>query len=120
MRGRNTRTAGYRVFLSVLIVKSDIEFFVWFVAENDDIHLACRGDHRSSDVVSVIAAHPSAIFINRRGRRLDDPREFRLLTGFRQDQIIDAHFGKIIRSISGTTRATIIKIDRKLLLDDYS
>ena len=48
-----------------------------------------------------------------------DPREFRLLTGFRQDQIIDAHFGKIIRSINGTTRASIIKIDRKLLLDDY-
>jgi hypothetical protein len=48
-----------------------------------------------------------------------DPREFRLLTGFRQDQIIDAHFGKIIRSINGTTRASIVKIDRKLLLDDY-
>lgn len=48
-----------------------------------------------------------------------DPREFRLLTGFRQDQIIDAHFGKIIRSINGTTRASILKIDRKLLLDDY-
>ena len=48
-----------------------------------------------------------------------DPREFRLLTGYRQDQIIDEHFGKIIRSINGTTRASIIKIDRKLLLDDY-
>ena len=48
-----------------------------------------------------------------------DPREFRLLTGFRQDQIIDEHFGKIVRSINGTTRASILKIDRKLLLDDY-
>ena len=48
-----------------------------------------------------------------------DPREFRLLTGFRQDQIIDAHFGKLIRSINGKTRASIIKIDRKLLLNDY-
>ncbi len=48
-----------------------------------------------------------------------DPPEFRLLTGFRQDQIIDAHFGKIIRSINGTTRASMVKIDRKLLLDDY-
>jgi hypothetical protein len=48
-----------------------------------------------------------------------DPREFRLLTGFRQDQIIDVHFGKVIRSISGKTRASLIKIDRKLLLDDY-
>ena len=27
------------------IVKRDIEFFVWFVVKNDDIHLACRGDH---------------------------------------------------------------------------
>ena len=48
-----------------------------------------------------------------------DPREFRLLSGYSQNQIIDIHFGKIIRSISGTTRASIIKIDRKLLLDDY-
>ena len=48
-----------------------------------------------------------------------DPREFRLLTGYRQDQIIDTHFGKLIRSISGKTRASLIKIDRKLILDDY-
>lgn len=48
-----------------------------------------------------------------------DPREFRLLTGFRQDQIIDTHFGRLIRSINGKTRASIVKIDRKLLLDDY-
>ena len=48
-----------------------------------------------------------------------DPREFRLLTGYRQDQIIDVYFGKIIRSISGRMRASLIKIDRKLLLDDY-
>ena len=44
MRGRNTLTAGYRVFLFVLIVKRDIEIFVWFVAENDDIHLVRRGE----------------------------------------------------------------------------
>ncbi len=48
-----------------------------------------------------------------------DPREFRLLTGYRQDQIIDMNFGKIIRSINGKTRASIVKIDRKLMLDDY-
>ena len=41
------------------IVKRDIEFFVWSVVENDDIHLTCRGDHRSSEVISVTAAHPS-------------------------------------------------------------
>ena len=48
-----------------------------------------------------------------------DPREFRLLSGYKQDQIIDVHFGKIIRSISGNTRASIVKIDRKLLLNKY-
>ena len=45
-----------------------------------------------------------------------DPREFRLLSGYKQDQIIDIHFGKIIRSISGNTKASIVKIDRKLML----
>jgi len=48
-----------------------------------------------------------------------DPREFRLLSGFRQDQIIDNCFGKLVRAISGKTKASIIKIDRKLVLDDY-
>ena len=48
-----------------------------------------------------------------------DPREFRLLSGYKQDQIIDVHFGKIIRSISGGTKASIVKIDRKLMLTKY-
>jgi len=48
-----------------------------------------------------------------------DPREFRLLSGYKQDQIIDIHFGKIIRSISGNTKASIVKVDRKMLLDKY-
>ena len=48
-----------------------------------------------------------------------DPREFRLLSGYKQDQIIDVHFGKIIRSISGNTKASIVKIDRKMLLNKY-
>ena len=48
-----------------------------------------------------------------------DPREFRLLSGYSQNQIIDIHFGKIIRSISGDTRASIVKIDRKLSLKKY-
>jgi len=46
-------------------------------------------------------------------------REFRLLTGFRQDQIINNHFGKVIRAISGKTRASLIKIDRKMRFDDF-
>ena len=48
-----------------------------------------------------------------------DPREFRLLSGYSQNQIIDNHFGKIIRSISGDTKASIVKIDRKLSLKKY-
>ncbi len=48
-----------------------------------------------------------------------DPREFRLLSGYKQDQIIDVHFGKVIRSISGNTKASIVKIDRKLMLNKY-
>ena len=35
-----------------------------------------------------------------------DPREFRLLSGYKQDQIIDIHFGKTIRAISGNTKAS--------------
>ena len=48
-----------------------------------------------------------------------DPREFRLLSGYKQDQVIDIHFGKIIRSISGNTKASIVKVDRKMMLDKY-
>ena len=48
-----------------------------------------------------------------------DPREFRLLSGYKQDQIIDIQFGKIIRSISGVSKASIVKIDRKLSFEDY-
>ena len=48
-----------------------------------------------------------------------DPREFRLLSGYKQDQIIDVHFGKVIRSISGNTRASIVKVDRKMMLTKY-
>jgi len=47
------------------------------------------------------------------------PREFRLLTDFRQDQIIDNYFGKVIRSIAGKSRASLVKIDRKLRFDTY-
>ena len=48
-----------------------------------------------------------------------DPREFRLLSGYSQNQIIDNHFGKVIRSISGDTKASIVKIDRKLSLKQF-
>ncbi len=48
-----------------------------------------------------------------------DPREFDLLSGYRQDQIIDDHFGAIIRSIAGKTSASLVKIDRKLDFRPY-
>ena len=48
-----------------------------------------------------------------------DPREFRLLSGYKQDEIIDNHFGKIIRTINGKTKASLVKIDRTLSLQKY-
>jgi len=48
-----------------------------------------------------------------------DPREFRLLSGYKQDQIIDVYFAKIIRTITDKTKASLVKIDRKLVLDKY-
>jgi len=47
------------------------------------------------------------------------PREFDLLSEFRQDQIIDEYFGRVIRSINNKTRASLVKIDRKLYFDRY-
>lgn len=46
-------------------------------------------------------------------------REFRLLTGFRQDQIINNCFGKVIRSINNKSKASLIKIDKKMNLNDF-
>jgi len=48
-----------------------------------------------------------------------DPREFRLLSGYKQDEIIENQFGKIIRTISGKTRASLVKIDRSLSLSAF-
>lgn len=48
-----------------------------------------------------------------------DPREFRLLSGYKQNEIIDAYFGKILRTISEKSRASIVKIDRKLSFKDF-
>lgn len=48
-----------------------------------------------------------------------DPREFSLLSEYRQNQMIDENFGKIIREISNKTRASLVKIDRKLSFDSY-
>ena len=48
-----------------------------------------------------------------------DPREFSLLSEFRQNQMIDENFGKIIREISNKTKASLVKIDRKLNFESY-
>ena len=48
-----------------------------------------------------------------------DPREFSLLSEYRQDQIIDDNFGRIIREIADKTKASIVKIDRKLNFYSY-
>lgn len=47
------------------------------------------------------------------------PREFRLLSEFKQNQFIDNYFGRVLRSIGGHTKASIIKIDRKLIFAEY-
>ncbi len=48
-----------------------------------------------------------------------DPREFRLLSGYKQNEIIDHYFARIIKSIAGSTRASLVKIDRKLSFADF-
>ena len=48
-----------------------------------------------------------------------DPREFSLLSEYRQNQMIDEHFGKIIREVANKTRASIVKLDRKLNFEAY-
>ena len=48
-----------------------------------------------------------------------DPREFSLLSEYRQDQIIDENFGKVIREISDKTKASIVKVDRRLNFESY-
>ncbi len=48
-----------------------------------------------------------------------DPREFRLLSGYKQDEIIENQFGKIIRTVSGKTRASLVKVDRNLSLNAF-
>ena len=47
------------------------------------------------------------------------PKEFRLLTGYKQSEIIDKAFASILKSVSGKTSASLVKIDRPVLLDTY-
>ena len=47
------------------------------------------------------------------------PKEFRLLSEYKQSELIDKVFASIIRSVSGKTSASLVKIDRPMLLDAY-
>lgn len=46
-------------------------------------------------------------------------KEFRLLTGYKQSEIIDKAFASILKSVSGGTSASLVKIDRPILLDKH-
>lgn len=48
-----------------------------------------------------------------------DPREFGLLSEYRQNQMIDENFGRIIREITDHSKASLVKIDRKLSFEQY-
>ena len=47
------------------------------------------------------------------------PKEFRLLSEYKQSEIIDGVFGSIIRTVSGDTVASIVKLDRPVIFDGY-
>ena len=48
-----------------------------------------------------------------------EPREFSLLSEYRQNQMIDENFGRVIREIADNTKASIVKIDRKLKFESF-
>lgn len=47
------------------------------------------------------------------------PKEFRLLSEYKQSELIDKVFASVIRSINGKSTASLVKIDRPVLLDSY-
>lgn len=47
------------------------------------------------------------------------PKEFRLLSEYKQSELIDSVLGSVIRSINGESTASLVKIDRPVLLDTY-
>ena len=47
------------------------------------------------------------------------PKEFRLLSEYKQSEIIDKAFASVIKSITGKTYASLVKIDRPIILDSY-
>ena len=47
------------------------------------------------------------------------PKEFRLLSEYKQNELIDKVFANVIKGVTGKSRASLIKIDCPILLDDY-
>ncbi len=47
------------------------------------------------------------------------PKEFRLLSLYKQDELIDKVFASVIKNVTGSTTASLVKIDRPVLLDQY-
>ncbi len=47
------------------------------------------------------------------------PKEFRLLSLYKQNELIDKVFASVIKNVTGSTRASIVKIDRPIILDSY-
>ncbi len=47
------------------------------------------------------------------------PKEFRLLSLYKQNELIDKVFAAVLKSVTGNTRASLVKLDRPVLLDAY-
>ncbi len=47
------------------------------------------------------------------------PKEFRLLSLYKQDELIDKVFASILKNVTGKTTASIVKLDRPVLMDSY-
>ncbi len=47
------------------------------------------------------------------------PKEFRLLSLYKQDELIDQVFASVLKSVTGETTASLVKVDRPILLDNY-
>ena len=47
------------------------------------------------------------------------PKEFRLLSAYKQSEIIDRVFTNVLKNITGKTTASIVKVDRPILMDEY-
>ncbi len=117
------------VFFISLYIPFDGQRFYIFVAHAfvyifSTHHYTNESSGTSSSVDTLIPfkgiKNDFIVFDNYYGGVLQiDPREFRLLSGYKQNEIIDKYFARIIKSIAGNTRASLVKIDRKLSFTDF-